>query len=102
MAFAAASSNTGLWQYDVATRQLWATDHCRSMFGLDAGPLAPARFMRAVHPDDRRLAAAAVRSAIHGGQTVARISCCPRERANTLAFGIGAELSSTRTASRSG
>jgi PAS domain S-box-containing protein len=70
MAFAAASSNTGLWQYDVATRQLWATDHCRSMFGLGAGPLAPARFMRAVHPDDRRLAAAAARSAIHGGQTV--------------------------------
>jgi PAS domain S-box-containing protein len=72
MAFAAASSNTGLWQYGVATRQLWATDHCRSMFGLDAGPLAPARFLRAVHPDDRRLAAAAVRSAVHGGQTVGR------------------------------
>ena len=72
MAFAAASSNTGLWQYDVATRQLWATDHCRSMFGLEAGPLTPARFLRTVHPDDRRLAAAAVRSAIHGGGTVGR------------------------------
>jgi signal transduction histidine kinase len=56
--------------HDGATRQLWATDHCRSMFDLDAGPRAPARFMRAVHPDDRRLAAAAVRSAIQGGQTV--------------------------------
>jgi PAS domain S-box-containing protein len=72
MAFAAASSNTGLWQYDVATRQLWATDYCRTMFGLDAGPLAPARFLRTVHPDDRRLATAAVRSAIHGGRTVGR------------------------------
>ena len=70
MAFAAASSNTGLWQYDVTAGQLWATEHCRSMFGLGEGSLTPARFLRAVHPDDRRLAAAAMRAAMSGAQAV--------------------------------
>ena len=70
MAFAAAATNTCLWQYDIATRQLWATDHYRSMFGLDVGALTPARFLRTVHPDDRRLVAAAVRAAVYAGQTV--------------------------------
>jgi PAS domain S-box-containing protein len=72
MAFAAASSNTGLWQYDVATGQLWATEHCRSMLGLDSHALTPARVLRAVHPDDRRRAAATLRSVMHGSQAVGR------------------------------
>ena len=72
MTFAAASSNTGLWQYDVATRQLWATEHCRSMFGLDSEPLTPLRFLRAVHPDDRRVALAAVRSVLVGQRALSR------------------------------
>ena len=71
MAFAAASSNTGLWQYDVVTGRLWATEHCRSMLGLNAHPLTPASLLRAVHPDDRRLAAAALRSVMHAGQAIA-------------------------------
>lgn len=36
IAFAAASSNLGLWQYDFATGEFWATEHCRTMFGLPA------------------------------------------------------------------
>ena len=36
MGAAAASTDTGLWQYDVPTGEMWATEHCRSMFGLDA------------------------------------------------------------------
>ena len=71
MAFAAASSNTGLWQYDVVTGQLWATEHCRSMLGLNSHSLTPARLLRAVHPDDRRLAAATLRSVMHAGQAIA-------------------------------
>ena len=34
MAFAAASVNVGLWQYDRASDRIWATDHCRAMFGI--------------------------------------------------------------------
>jgi hypothetical protein len=42
MAVAAASTDTGLWQYDVPSGYLWATEHCRSMFGLAAdSPLNP-------------------------------------------------------------
>jgi PAS domain S-box-containing protein len=64
MAFAAASTDTGLWQYDVRTRHLWATEHCRSMFGLNTdSPLTPETILRAVHPDDRAVATAAMRAA---------------------------------------
>jgi PAS domain S-box-containing protein len=72
MAFAAASSNTGLWQYDVVSRQLWSTDHCRSMFGLQSGPLTPARLLRAAHPHDRQLVAAGIRSVMRGGPAIGR------------------------------
>ena len=41
MLFTAASTNTGLWQYDVPSKHLWATEQCRAMFGLAADvPLA--------------------------------------------------------------
>ena len=45
MGAAAASTDTGLWQYDVPTGEMWATEHCRSMFGLDANSrLRPRHF----------------------------------------------------------
>ena len=34
ISFAAASSNVGLWQYEFATGAFWATDYCRTLFGL--------------------------------------------------------------------
>ena len=34
MTFTAASANVGLWQFDRASDQLWATEHCRALFGL--------------------------------------------------------------------
>src|SRR5262249_56317778 len=34
MSFTAASANVGLWQLDRRTGQLWATEHCRVLFGL--------------------------------------------------------------------
>ncbi|HEY4736256.1 MAG TPA: MASE1 domain-containing protein [Xanthobacteraceae bacterium] len=70
MAVAAASTDTGLWQYDVPTGQLWATEHCRSMFGLNRDSLiTPESFLGVVHPDDRPIAMAAMRAAAPGGQT---------------------------------
>lgn len=63
MRFAAASTNTGLWQYDIPSRQLWATEHCRSMFGLKAeSRLTPGAFLSAVHPDDRAVALASIQA----------------------------------------
>src|SRR5215471_4120513 len=54
MAFAAASANIGLWRFDVTTGTLWATEHCRRMFGItNDAPLAWDLFRAAVHPDDR-------------------------------------------------
>jgi PAS domain S-box-containing protein len=73
MAFAAASTQTGLWQYDIPSRHLWATEHCRSMFGLNAdSPLTLEAFLGAVHPDDRGVTIAAMRAGAHAGETAGR------------------------------
>lgn len=57
MAFAAASVNVGLWQYDRTRDSIWVTDHCREMFGIPAGqPLELDAFLQPVHPDDRAAA----------------------------------------------
>ena len=73
MAFAAASTDTGLWQYDVPTGHLWATEHCRSMFGLNADSLlTPEAFLGAVHPGDRAVAIAAMRAVAPAGETAGR------------------------------
>jgi PAS domain S-box-containing protein len=70
MKFTAASTDTGLWQYNVPSRQLWATEHCRSMFGLNADtPLTPEAFLTVVHPDDRAVPIAAMRAAVRGEET---------------------------------
>lgn len=54
MEIVAASTDTGLWQWDVAGERLWTTEHCRSMFGLAAAEaLTPQAFLGAVEPDDR-------------------------------------------------
>jgi PAS domain S-box-containing protein len=64
MTFTAASANVGLWQFDRTTNELWATEHCRAMFGL-AGDVALNRdtFVEAIHPEDRDVAIAAIRQA---------------------------------------
>jgi signal transduction histidine kinase len=55
MAFAAASTNVGLWRMELASGRLWATDHCRSMFGiLPDAPLTWDEFCRAIHHEDRQ------------------------------------------------
>jgi C4-dicarboxylate-specific signal transduction histidine kinase len=73
MTFAAASASIGLWHIDRKTDQLWATEHCRAIFGLPAeAPLTRETFLATVHPNDRSIAAAALGGTLKG-DTVADI-----------------------------
>ena len=68
MAFAAASTNVGIWQLDVAADRLWMTEHCRAMFGVPGNTIPTMRTLfDAVHPDDRQALEESVRSAKHFG-----------------------------------
>jgi signal transduction histidine kinase len=54
MTSTAAAANVGLWQFSRTSNQLWATEHCRALFGLRANePLDRRTLLAAVHPDDR-------------------------------------------------
>jgi len=54
MKVTASATDTGLWQWDGGTRQLWLTDHCREMFDLsEEAPLSPYSFLETVDPADR-------------------------------------------------
>ena len=64
MDIAAASTDTGLWQWDVGAKRVWMTEHCCKMFGLcpeDAH--SPDAFLDAIHPDDRPLVRTALETA---------------------------------------
>jgi signal transduction histidine kinase len=64
MSFTAAAANVGLWQYNPETDELWATEHCRAMFGLDPDvPFTRTSFLATIHPEDREAAFAALRHA---------------------------------------
>jgi len=65
MTLTAASANVGLWQFNRETNELWATDHCRALFGL-AGhvPLTRDTVLAAIHPDDREAAICSLRAAL--------------------------------------
>jgi PAS domain S-box-containing protein len=70
MTFTAASVNVGLWQLDRQTAQLWATEHCRALFGLKEDlALTRDTFLAAVHPEDREAAVGALRDLRQGKQT---------------------------------
>ena len=71
MTFTAASVNVGLWQFDRDTDELWATEHCRALFGLSSdAPLTRETFLARVHPEDRASAVAALRNSDVGRSTV--------------------------------
>jgi PAS domain S-box-containing protein len=72
MTFAAASVNVGLWQFDRATNELWATEHCRALFGLGKDvPLTRDTILAAVHPEDREIATSSLRQALSADQSAA-------------------------------
>jgi signal transduction histidine kinase/ABC-type uncharacterized transport system substrate-binding protein len=53
MTFAATATNTALWQLDRSTNKLWATEHCRTLFGIRKDlPLTQETLLATVHPDD--------------------------------------------------
>jgi C4-dicarboxylate-specific signal transduction histidine kinase len=61
MTFAASAANIGLWQFDRQRNELWATDHCRALFGIARGkPLTREVLLSAVHPDDLETATQAL------------------------------------------
>jgi signal transduction histidine kinase/integral membrane sensor domain MASE1 len=65
ISFAAASSNVGLWQYEFATGTFWATDYCRTLFGLAPNdPLNLDRLLSRIHPNDSPTASAALAETI--------------------------------------
>jgi PAS domain S-box-containing protein len=64
MTFTAASANVGLWQFDRATNELWATEHCRALFGLASDvPITRDTVLAAIHPEDRETAISSLRDA---------------------------------------
>jgi C4-dicarboxylate-specific signal transduction histidine kinase len=69
MTFTAAAANVGLWQFDRETNELWATEHCRALFGLgDDVALTRDAILAAIHPDDREIAIASLREAFNADQ----------------------------------
>src|SRR5262249_21013206 len=71
MAFAAAATDTGIWELDIAAGRLWTTEHSRSMLGLDSNtPPTMAALSNRVHPDDRPTLNDAIRSAIRLGRPI--------------------------------
>ena len=65
ISFAAASSNVGLWQYEFATGTFWATDYCRTLFGLSPNePVNLDTLVSRIHPNDAPTASGALRAAV--------------------------------------
>jgi PAS domain S-box-containing protein len=66
MTSTAASANIGLWQFDRASNQIWATEHCRALFGLSKNEALDRQTLLAVvHPEDRQSAVEWFRDAIN-------------------------------------
>lgn len=51
---AATAANLGFWSQDLKRKEIWATDHWRSLFGFTKSqPLHVDNFLQSVHPEDR-------------------------------------------------
>jgi C4-dicarboxylate-specific signal transduction histidine kinase len=65
MTFAAESASLGLWQFNRGTNELWATEHCRALFGLRIDvPIMRDTVLAAIHPEDRETAISSLRGAL--------------------------------------
>jgi len=70
MNLAAESTNLGLWQLDLATYRIWATEHCRRILGLDSrAEVTQQSFISACHPEDRDQAVRICQTAIAQGKS---------------------------------
>jgi PAS domain S-box-containing protein len=68
---AAASANAGMWSLSVDTRQVWATDKIRELFGFS--PHVELHFedvLRMIHPEDRERVHQAVQQAMQSGEDI--------------------------------
>ena len=73
MTFAATAANIGLWRFDRQRNELWATDHCRALFGIARGkPLTREMLLSAVHPDDLEMATQALEGSWEADQSAFR------------------------------
>jgi PAS domain S-box-containing protein len=62
--------NAGLSQFDRETDELWATEHCRVMFGLEKdAPLTRATFLASIYPEDREDAMSVLRDVVDREQS---------------------------------
>ncbi len=71
MAFAAASTNTGLWQLQAEDKPIWTAEHCRCILGLaEDMPLLLDTMRDHIHPDDRRAFVRAIGEAASNGRPI--------------------------------
>ena len=69
MSLATESANLGLWLWDIARDEIWATPRFRSMFGFGADErITFAVFRERLHPDDRETMERHVRAAVDDRQ----------------------------------
>jgi PAS domain S-box-containing protein len=66
---AADAGDLGIWEFDLATEVLTASEHCKRNFGRDPmRPFAYGELLAAVHPDDRARMRDAVAHAVATGE----------------------------------
>ena len=65
LSLAAAAADVGIWMWDLARNEIWATENWRRMFGFAPGTtLRYETFLERVHPEDRPEVERAVRHAV--------------------------------------
>lgn len=65
MELASAAANLGMWTWDIVRDIIWATSRARSLLGFsDSERLSLARFLSALHPDEREAGQRGVETAL--------------------------------------
>jgi transcriptional regulator with GAF, ATPase, and Fis domain len=68
---AAASAGVGLWEYDLATGEIWATSRVRELLHFDQHqPLTLNHFLDNIHPEDRSFVVEAIAQTQHPDKKV--------------------------------
>jgi PAS domain S-box-containing protein len=65
---AATAAEIGMWEWNIAQDEIWATERCRTLFGLGStSRLDLNMFLGALHPDDRDRSYRALQTALKDG-----------------------------------